>query len=239
MNFYHRFIPNGASLLHPLNLLLSKSSPKTLVWDDTATSAFAAIKDALAEATLLAHPMVGAPTSIMTDTSSIAVGAMLQQYIDGQWQPLTYFSKSLKPSETRYSAFDRVYLAVKHFRYFIEGRQFYVVTDHKPLIYALSHKPDHYSPRQSRHLDYISQFTADIRHVPGESNAVADALSRLHINAIHTVEGVPVVDFRAMAAAQASDLEVQRLHTDSSLTLQQVPLTMSDGATMLCDTSTG
>ena len=83
VNFYRCFIPNGASLLHPLNLLLLKSSPKTLVWDDTTTSAFAAIKDTLAEATLLAHPMAGAPTSIMTDASSIAVGAVLQQYIDG------------------------------------------------------------------------------------------------------------------------------------------------------------
>ncbi len=135
MNFYRRFIPHGASLLQPLHVLLSKSSPKELVWSESATAAFSAIKDALAQATLLVHPKVGAPTSIMT--SCTAVGAVLQQFIDGQWQPLAYFSKILKLAETRYSAYDRellaIYMAIKHFRYFIEGRQFYILTDHKPL----------------------------------------------------------------------------------------------------------
>ncbi len=86
----------------------------------------------------------------MTDASDSAVGAVLQQLIHGQWQPLAFFSKSLKPAETRYSAFDRellaVYLAVKHFRHFVESRQFFVLTDHKPLTFAMSSKPDRYSP---------------------------------------------------------------------------------------------
>ena len=167
-----------------------------------------------------------APTCIMTDASSTAVGAVLQQCIDEQWQPLAYFSKALKPSETRYSAFDRellaIYLAIKHFRYFVEGRQFYVVTDHKPLTFALSNNPDRYSPRQSRHLDYISQFTVDIRHVSGSDNTVADALSRVSVNAIHTWANVPAVDFQAMAVAQTNDPDVQTSGTNSSLNLQQV-----------------
>ena len=44
LNFYHRFIPNGATLLHSLNLLLSCSTPKTLVWREDAISAFEVIK---------------------------------------------------------------------------------------------------------------------------------------------------------------------------------------------------
>ena len=179
----------------------------------------------------------------MTDASSTAVGAVLQQCIDEQWQPLAYFSKALKPSETRYSAFDRellaIYLAIKHFRYFVEGRQFYVVTDHKPLTFALSNNPDRYSPRQSRHLDYISQFTVDIRHVSGSDNTVADALSRVSVNAIHTWANVPAVDFQAMAVAQTDDPDVHTSRTNSSLNLQQVPLTTSGEVTLLCDESTG
>ena len=174
VNFYRRFIPNGATPLQPLNQLLSRSTSRTLDWNDAALKAFDDVKDALAQATLLVHPESGAQTCIMTDTSEVAVGAVLQQFINGQWQPLGYFSKSLQPAETRYSAFDRellaVYLAIKHFSYFIEGRQFYVLTDHKPLTFALSNKPDRYSPRQSRHLDLISQYTSDIRHVRGSDN---------------------------------------------------------------------
>lgn len=243
VNFYRRFIPKGATLLRPLNLLLARSAPKTLVLTEDATSAFSSVKNILADATLLVHPQPGASTCIMTDASEAAVGAVLQQSIDGQWQPLAYFSKCLKPAETRYSAFDRellaIYLAIKHFRYFVEGRQFYILTDHKPITFALANKPDHYSPRQSRHFDYISQFTTDIRHVRGPDNTVADALSRLPIHAIHTSSTVPVVDFRAMAAAQAEDPSILNLHADSALKLEQVPLALSNGATLLCDTSTG
>ncbi len=42
----------------------------------------------------------------------------------------------LQEDETRYSAFDRellgVYLSIKQFRHFLEGRLFHVLTDHNP-----------------------------------------------------------------------------------------------------------
>jgi hypothetical protein len=44
----------------------------------------------------------------------------------------------LDKAQTNYSAFDRELLAVvaaiKHFFYMLEGRQFVVFTDHKPLV---------------------------------------------------------------------------------------------------------
>ena len=48
-----------------------------------------------------------------------------------------------------------------------------------------------------------------------------------------------MVDFRVMAAAQHADPDLNSLQHDSSLDLQQVPLAMSDGVTLLCDDSTG
>ena len=90
--------------------------------------AFENIKQALSKITLLFHPKQDAPTSIMTDASSYAVGAVLQQYIDGQWCPIAFFFKKLNPAEIKYSTFYRelltMYLAIKHFRHFIEGWQF-------------------------------------------------------------------------------------------------------------------
>jgi len=97
------------------------------------------------------------------------------------WCPITYFSKKLRLPETCYSTFDRellaVYLAIRHFRHFVEGREFHIRTDHKPLIYALSTRADHHSPRQIRQLEFIAQFTSDIRYIKGLENAAADALS--------------------------------------------------------------
>ncbi|KAL5480002.1 hypothetical protein EMCRGX_G023615 [Ephydatia muelleri] len=128
---------------------------------------------------MLYHPKPDAPTCIMADASDKAVGAVLQQRSEEDWFPISYFSRKLTPAETRYSAFDRkllaIYLAIRHFRHFVEGRQFHVLTDHKPLAYALSSDSAGYTPRQVHHLDYISQFTSDIRHVKGVHNAAADA----------------------------------------------------------------
>ena len=124
----------------------------------------------------------------MSDASDRAVGAVLQQQIDGEWHPLSYFSKKLRQAETRYSTFDRellaVYLSIKHFRHLVEGHEFHIITDHKPLTLALATSSDKYPPRQIRHLDYISQFTTDIRHIAGLNNPVADALLRNAVSAI-------------------------------------------------------
>ena len=88
-------------------------------------------------------------------------------------------------------------------------------------------------------LDFISQFTADIRHVKGNDNAVADALSRIEANALLD-SSPPVVNFVTMAAAQYSDPELTRLlqspHT-TSLQLVEIPLSMAD-STIVCDVST-
>ena len=125
INFYHRFLPNCAATLDPLNQLLKipPESKKELIWSDESTAAFNDIKQALANASLLTHPKLNAPTSIMSDASDKAVGAVLQQLIGSEWRPISYFSRKLRPPETRYSTFDRellaVYLAIKHFRHFV------------------------------------------------------------------------------------------------------------------------
>ncbi len=115
-----------------------------------------------------------------------------------------------------------------------------VFTNHKPLTYALSSQADKYSPRQARHLNFISQFATDIRHVKGDLNPAADALSRVEINALHGDHQPPVVDFKKMAAAQRNDPELLRSQTSpsSSLTLKEVPLPMSSDP-LICDVSTG
>ena len=238
INFYHRFIPGCARILHPLHALLSDKAPKnaTLEWTRSATEAFNAIKEALSNASMLCHPQSDAPTCIITDASDVAVGAVLQQCIDSIWSPIAYFSRKLRPAETRYSTFDRellaIYLAIKHFRHFVEGRPFHIITDHKPLIFAFSTKPRHQSPRQIRHLDFIGQFTSDIRYIKGSANLAADALSRIEVDAVHTLP-IPGIDFKAMAEAQRQGIP----HHDS-LQLQELPAPTTD-ATLQCDVSTG
>jgi hypothetical protein len=67
-------------------------------WTDDATEAFTHIKMMLASATLLVHPTLEAPTALVTDASEIAVGAVLQQHVDGQWCPLALLLESFEAS---------------------------------------------------------------------------------------------------------------------------------------------
>ncbi|CAI2738532.1 unnamed protein product, partial [Dicrocoelium dendriticum] len=110
---------------------------------------------------------------LKTDASSSAVGAVLQQLVDNEFQPLSFFSRKLQPAQVRYSTFGRellaMYLVVKHFRHLLEGRRFILLTDHKPLVYAFRSASDRYSPRETRHLDYLSQFCVDIRYIDGSN----------------------------------------------------------------------
>jgi hypothetical protein len=52
------------------------------------------------------------------------------------------------------------------------------MTNHKPLVAAFGRVSPPWLARQQRQLAYITEYTTDIWHTPGASNAVADALSR-------------------------------------------------------------
>ncbi|GBM68676.1 Transposon Ty3-I Gag-Pol polyprotein [Araneus ventricosus] len=101
---------------------------------------------------------------------------------------------------------------------------------HRPLTFAFTKKSDSSSPRQLRYLDFISQFSTDIRHITGSKNVVADTLSR--ISDVH----LPKVDFSAMANAQASDEELQALLSKNELSLLLKPLSTDPTSSKLyCD----
>ncbi|GBP25929.1 hypothetical protein EVAR_81814_1 [Eumeta japonica] len=98
----------------------------------------------------------------------------------------------------------------------LEARDFVIYTDHKPLCHAFKTRKDKCSPRQYRHLDFISQFSTDIRHISGRDNVVADTLSR-----IEQLDNV--VDFVKLANAQESDPELEQILKDgSALQLQKI-----------------
>ena len=91
--------------------------------------------------------------------------------------------RSSRENFHRYNVCDReltaIYEAVRHFRYFLEGQTFTIVTDHKPLIYMFSQRVEKIPQRQRRQIAFISQFSTNIKYQPGDENIVADSLSRV------------------------------------------------------------
>jgi RNase H-like domain found in reverse transcriptase len=126
---------------------------KLLVWTHME-AAFISIKELLCSATCLIHPDPQAAISLTVDASDRHIGAVLQQLEGGSWRPLAFYSKKLDAAQVKYSAFDHellaAYLAVRHFRYSLEGRQFTLYTDHKPLTFALRRTTDPWTARQQR-----------------------------------------------------------------------------------------
>ncbi|GFV88989.1 retrovirus-related Pol polyprotein from transposon 17.6 [Trichonephila clavipes] len=195
-------------------------------------------KQALADAALLAHPSPSAPLALHVDASDYAIGGALHQGVDSELQPLAFFSRKLTSSEKSYSAYDRellaIYSAIRHFRYMLEARDFTVFTDHKPLTYAFRQKSDKCSPRQIRQLDFISQFTTNIVHIPGSDNIAADVLSR-----VSAITFPSQIAYDCIAETQQTD---QELHTliASGTSLELKKVTFPNSSTeIMCDLSTG
>ena len=76
---------------------------------------------------------------------------------------------SQSTQETQYSTFDlellAMYLSIKHFRHFVEGHSFHILTDHKPLTFALAVRSDCYSSSEADPTSRL-HFTVHIRHPP-------------------------------------------------------------------------
>jgi len=145
-------------------------------------AAFHAAKAALAAAMPLDHPIPAADVSLAVDASATHVGAVLQQRCGRGWRPLSFFSRKLSTAEMKYSAFDRellaAFAAVRHFRFWCEGRNFTLFTDHKPLTTAIHRVSVPWTARQQRQLAFLAEFDATWVHLPGADNVVADSLSR-------------------------------------------------------------
>ena len=129
-----------------------------------------------------------------------------------------------------------MYATIRHFRHNLEGRNFFVNTDHKTLTFVMSSVTEHPSLRQSRQLAFIAEFTTDIRYVKGETNFVPDALSRPSVSAIDNTSAINYIE---LGADQALDVEFTRLHHSISSTMNFKLLKSFDNHLIWCDVSTG
>ncbi len=91
----------------------------------------------------------------------------------------------------------------------LEAKTFSIFTDHKPPVFAFQQRNEKASPRQLRHLDYISRFSTDIQHISGKDNIVADTLSRIHN--ISSITFASAFNYNFLAQEQESDEQLRLL----------------------------
>ena len=77
-----------------------------------------------------------------TDASDKALSGVLFQKVNGVNRPVAFYSRRFNSAEENYSTTNRELLAIiaslKHFRHYVSGLQFTVLTDHQPLTYFFS-----------------------------------------------------------------------------------------------------
>ena len=199
--FYQRCIPHFSDVVGPLRELMN--SPK-FSWKTEHEEAFANLKKSVCSAVELCYSNKDATFTITADASGYAIGACLNQVIDGVVSPLSFFSRKLSETEKRYSTFDRELLAafasVRKWKDLILGSCVTLFTDHKPLVGAIKSGKPRNSDRQQRQLAFLNEFVADVVFIAGKDNVVADTLSR-PISNISAEERNPI-DLFGIAKAQ-------------------------------------
>ena len=75
-------------------------------------------------------------------------------------RPVGFFSRRLNSSQLKWTIFSRklldIYLAAKHFSYFLEGSLSTIQTDHQALVSAAANAKPRESAREVRHLQYLT-----------------------------------------------------------------------------------
>ena len=188
VNFYHRFVPNVAEVMAPLNEISGGPKSTNIVkisLNATQMKAYIDTKEALENAATLTFKDHNKAFIISTDASDTHVGSVLEQIgNDGELQPLAFFSKKLPPLKVVRSTFYKelrgLYLSLKQFQCRILGRDFVVRTDNKALVSAIKNEVNNKSPMELRYILLLKEFNPRIEHIAGSDNIVTDALSRPH-----------------------------------------------------------
>ena len=179
--FCSRFIKDFALITRPLRQLTCDGV--RWQWTQEEQLSFERLKAALSTKTTLGYFDPKKPTSIFVDGSPIGLGAVLTQEEESSKEvtPLHYASCPLTPTQARYPQIDRealsIYWAVKRFHLFVYGKEFKVITDHKPLVSLFNNPSSKPSARIERWLLELQQYRFTVEYRPGASNP-ADYASR-------------------------------------------------------------
>jgi transposase InsO family protein len=176
-----RFVPRLSEILQPLNDLLKNEND--FIWESAQQKSFNEVKRVLTERPCLTLFDPTKKTVVSADASSYGLGAVLRQEKDGVLLPVAYASRTLSDAEKRYAQIEKEALATtwacERFRDFLTGLEFFIETDHKPLVPIFTSKNlDDLTPRLQRLKLRMMRYSYSIFHTPGKDIITADVLSR-------------------------------------------------------------
>ncbi|XP_059220915.1 uncharacterized protein K02A2.6-like isoform X3 [Stomoxys calcitrans] len=188
VTYYSRFIPNMATITHPLRSLLEKGNK--FVWSKQSEEAFIKLKQEILHERVLVPYDQSLPLILICDASPTGVAAVLSHIVDGCERPVAFISRALTKAEQNYSQLDREALAIifavdKLFMY-LHGREFTLVTDNRPLsriFHQHAKTPAMTSQRLLQYASFLQGFNYKLEHRKADQIAHVDCLSRAPLSA--------------------------------------------------------
>src|ERR1700761_6684453 len=123
------------------------------------------------------------PINLVTDASCTGASGYVSQGENLEnAKVIAFWSGKFNSAQQNYPVHEQELLdiveSLKRFRGLLHGAKFRILTDHRSLEHLMKQK--NLSPRQHRWLDILNEFDFNIKYIPGETNELADALSRLY-----------------------------------------------------------
>lgn len=162
---------------------------KSFIWEPAQQQAFDNLRTYLMKDPILQYSNFNEPFNLTTDASGYAIGGILSQGPLGNDLPIAYTSRTLNSAEQKYSTIEKECLAIiysiNHFRPYLYGRKFKIVTEHKPLVWLNSIKGP--STRLWKWRTKLAEYKFEIYYKKNSLNSNADALSRNPPTEVNTI----------------------------------------------------
>ena len=176
-------------------------------------TAVATVKEALTTRPILAIFDSALRTELHTDASSLGLGAILFQFTsEGRQQVVAYYSKQTTFEQRKYHSYEletmAVVFALRHFRVYLLGLNFTVVTDCNALRTTFTKKD--LIPRIGRWWLEVQDYTFDIVYRTGSRMQHVDALSRDPVEGVE-IYPVDITEGDWILAAQLQDEQLSRV----------------------------
>ena len=185
LNHLQRFIPDWHKYTVAFRVSLKTENKKSFLWGEEQDIAFQKILNLIANIPNLFHYDASKLSRVNCDASHSGLGACLAQEVEPNvWAPIAFASRFLNSAEIKYSTNELELLAIvwacEHFRTYLLGQRFFILTDHKAIVSALNetYGKKSYQSRLSRWADRLIPFDYQIEHIPGSSLGIVDYMSR-------------------------------------------------------------
>jgi hypothetical protein len=187
--YYRRFIERFSKIAHPITSLQNKGVK--FQWTLDCEKSFQHLKQLLTSAPILRIADPNEYFIVCIDACKEGLGGVLSQ----NGFVICYESRKLKEHERHYATHDLELAAIVHalrkWRHYLMGKSFELRTNHNGLKYLFDQPT--LNARQSRWLEFLSEYDFDIKHIKVKENKVVDALSRR----VHEFHSTTIIMYQA------------------------------------------